>query len=871
MSRRRNRSVAGVLGWVGAIALVLFTAISMISFLFGRGTPRTNYGGIVGSYLASGLFYLLGGMSVMVPALAGTVIFIALTRRQTEHWRRFCSFGLLFLVVLVGAGLLSFYSGMRSPQDNFGGLFGSFVSTVLTGTIGLGALSLVALGFYFGFVMWWRRLSRRDIFWTVVILIGGLFLALFLGYFHTGRHLAGSVGYGVIGFLNGLIGSVGTLIFLITGVVALLVVAGVTPFFRPAVRAVAVLLKRIVSRPRAERAVKIQVTPAGVNTAVPKGVESEAMVTATGPEPAPVETRVPVLTADEGAQTETTGPEKGAALRPLRPKRSPKPDFVRFQTEFLERLDQPVATDRVFKDPAEAEAEGQVLMNKLKEFGVDGRLTAILSGPMITRFELEPAPGVRCSGIESLADDIALALSAERVRILAPIPGKSAVGVEIPNKSRRTVFLKEVLVSDTFRQIDSPLGFALGTTITGEPFCADLRQMPHILIAGTTGSGKSVCINSIIMSIIYRSTPDEVRLLTIDPKQLELPIYDPIPHLLSRTTINPELVIGELTRIVNIMEARYSEFAELGVRDITSFNACCEEAGKQKKPYIVVVVDELADLMQRAPAEIEARIIRLAQMSRAVGIHLILATQRPSVDVITGLIKANFPCRIAFQVATKVDSRTILDANGAESLLGRGDMLFMPPGKGEPIRLHGCFVSERATKRCVALWAGRYLTELLDGLVEDPAAMAAAVVQQDLMDVLYDPRRAARGKKLEQLQALLSPAVVNSLMSRRYYEPLVEEAELKEMGASGEGAGSGETDPLFVEAARLVVLHREASVSMLQRRLDVGWARAGRIIDQLERAGIVGPHAGSKPRKVLVEDEGELAKKLEGLQHNDKS
>ncbi|MEO0053704.1 MAG: DNA translocase FtsK, partial [candidate division WOR-3 bacterium] len=469
-----------------------------------------------------------------------------------------------------------------------------------------------------------------------------------------------------------------------------------------------------------------------------------------------------------------------------------------------------------------------------------------------------------CGGIESLADDIALALSAERVRILAPIPGKSAVGVEIPNKSRRTVYLKEVLTSDAFRQLDSPLGFALGTTITGEPYCADLRQMPHVLIAGTTGSGKSVCINTIIMSIIYRSTPEEVRFLTIDPKQLELPIYNPIPHLLSRTTIDPERVVDELTRIVEIMEARYSEFAELGVRDITSFNACCEEAGKRKKPYIVVIIDELADLMQRAPAEIEARIIRLAQMSRAVGIHLVLATQRPSVDVITGLIKANFPCRIAFQVATKVDSRTILDANGAESLLGRGDMLFLPPGKGEAVRLHGCFVSERAAKQVVELWAVRYLTGLLSELVEDAAEKAQALVEADVVEVLYDPRR-ARGRKLELLREILPAEVVDNLLQRRYYEPLEEELAAVRAERKSDAGNGNEYDEYFAEAARQVVIHREASVSMLQRRLDVGWARAGRIIDQLERAGIVGPHAGSKPRKVLVNDEQELEQKLKQL------
>jgi S-DNA-T family DNA segregation ATPase FtsK/SpoIIIE len=582
--------------------------------------------------------------------------------------------------------------------------------------------------------------------------------------------------------------------------------------------------------------------------------------------PAPVQTVTAPEPEPEPAPVVEPEPEKPVVQTRPAPARTStvRVNLDEFQQEFLRRLDQPGPQDKIFKDPAEAEAEGQLLMNKLREFGVDGKLTAILSGPLITRFELEPAPGVRCGGIESLADDIALALSAERVRILAPIPGKSAVGVEIPNKTRRTVYLKEVLTSDAFRQIDSPLGFALGTTITGEPYCADLRLMPHVLIAGTTGSGKSVCINSIIMSIIYRATPDEVRFLTIDPKQLELPIYNPIPHLLSRTTIDPERVVDELTRVVEIMEARYSEFAELGVRDITSFNACCEEAGKKKKPYIVVVIDELADLMQRAPAEIEARIIRLAQMSRAVGIHLVLATQRPSVDVITGLIKANFPCRIAFQVATKVDSRTILDANGAESLLGRGDMLFLPPGKGEPVRLHGCFVSERAAKQVVELWALRYLTGLLAELVDDAQARAQALIEAEAVEVFFDPRR-ARGRKMEIVREILPAEVIDSLLNRRYYEPLAEEIASSRSESKAEAGRDTDYDEYFAEAARQVVIHREASVSMLQRRLDIGWARAGRIIDQLERAGIVGPHAGSKPRKVLINDENELEAKLKEL------
>ncbi|MEO0025480.1 MAG: DNA translocase FtsK [candidate division WOR-3 bacterium] len=840
MARSKGNRVRRFALQVLAVALVLYTGAMLVTFLFGGST------GALGKLLAGWLFRLTGGFALLLPVLAGVAVVMWFAR--VRSWRRFWSFVLLTAGVFIGAVILSFYSGTGNPAgfrlegpltgiDNFGGAAGRLTAWLLTAVFGLGSLMFVGLAFYFGFVLWFRRIRKKDLVLPVLIVIYGFFLEFFTAWLGAPERLAGRCGQAVVQGLNLLIGSIGTLMLLVTALLILLAFSGLSmPFSHRWLKvAGSWLVERLRRRPR---------------------VQVPAPEVPVQPPPEPVVETPPAEKAEVEPAVVITVPKP--AKKPVRI------NLDDFQQEFLARLDQPGPQDKIFKDPAEAQAEGELLMKKLREFGVDGKLTAILSGPLITRFELEPAPGVRCGGIESLADDIALALSAERVRILAPIPGKSAVGVEIPNKSRRTVYLKEVLTSDAFRQLDSPLGFALGTTITGEPYCADLRQMPHVLIAGTTGSGKSVCINTIIMSIIYRSTPEEVRFLTIDPKQLELPIYNPIPHLLSRTAIDPERVVDELTRIVEIMEARYSEFAELGVRDITSFNACCEEAGKRKKPYIVVIIDELADLMQRAPAEIEARIIRLAQMSRAVGIHLVLATQRPSVDVITGLIKANFPCRIAFQVATKVDSRTILDANGAESLLGRGDMLFLPPGKGEAVRLHGCFVSERAAKQVVELWAVRYLTGLLSELVEDAAEKAQALVEADVVEVLYDPRR-ARGRKLELLREILPAEVVDNLLQRRYYEPLEEELAAVRAERRSDAGNGNEYDEYFAEAARQVVIHREASVSMLQRRLDVGWARAGRIIDQLERAGIVGPHAGSKPRKVLVNDEQELEQKLKQL------
>lgn len=846
MARRGKARLRLFLLQVVSGAAVLLVGVSLVSFLFGRSS------GAVGDFIATRLYWLLGGFALLLPIIWGAAVGMWLA--NVRSWRRFWGFVLLSFGVFIWAVGFSAYAQTGNPvqfrlefglggTDNFGGAVGLQIARFLNGILGLGGLMLVVLCMFWGFVLWFRRGRKRDVLPTVIILIYGFFLECLLAGFGAPAGITGDFGQMVVKGLKGLFGPIGTVVLLIAGLIMVTIItalrlpevhrglSGVRQRFTHLSRKLATFFRR--QRPR----VQIQASWEDRKESEPK---SE-------------------LTVEPDSES------AGVQI----PFRTVRPSVVRvnldeFQQEFLKRLDQAGPEDKVFKDPAEAQAEGELLMSKLREFGVDGRLTAILSGPLITRFELEPAPGIRCGGIESLADDIALALSAERVRILAPIPGKSAVGVEIPNKSRRTVYLKEVLTSDAFREIDSPLGFALGTTITGEPYCADLRQMPHVLIAGTTGSGKSVCINAMIMSIIYRSAPDEVRFLTIDPKQLELPIYNPIPHLLSRTTIDPERVVDELTRVVEIMEARYSEFAELGVRDITSFNACCQEAGKKKKPYIVVVIDELADLMQRAPAEIEARIIRLAQMSRAVGIHLVLATQRPSVDVITGLIKANFPCRIAFQVATKVDSRTILDANGAESLLGRGDMLFLPPGKGEPVRLHGCFVSERAAKQVVELWTMRYLTGLLSELVEDAPAKAQAIVEADAVEVFYDPRR-ARGRKLELVRELLPSEVIDKLLNSRYYEPLEEEMVTIRPDRKLETSSGSDYDEYFIEAARQVVVHREASVSMLQRRLDIGWARAGRIIDQLEQAGIIGPHAGSKPRKVLINDENELEQKLKEL------
>ena len=855
----RNAVLATAIG-VGVV--VLFTLASLVCHFFINRPPSTNYCGPLGFWLARGLDTAFGKSGLLLPFILALAAFLWLSRGK--HGRRLTALLLWTASVLVAVGLLSYHLPPVLALRLVGAV-GNWVAFALSSLAGYGAYFGVAILLLWGTNIWASKPLKPDLLQTVFLALMALYLDAALAYFIPSRFvlmspaarsipLGGALGRGVTSGLTRLIGPVGTLLALIG-----LFLITLALFARLRVPEVAWLralglwfASMFRSSPQSES---------------PRPASVEAKTTT--PEAAPPEPNAdqrPSPADDPIGPVRHVGPIP-VSVPPPKPKKlfptATKFDLSEFQQRFLECLDQPGEKDKVFKDRKESEQEALLLMDKLRQFGIDGRISDILSGPMVTRFEIEPAPGVKIQSIASRADDISLALAAERVRILAPIPGKNAVGIEIPNKDRRTVFLREVLTSEPFREERSPLGFALGTTITGEPMSADLRTMPHVLIAGTPGSGKSVCINSIIASIIYRSSPRDVRFLTIDPKQLELPVYNPIPHLLSRTTIDPTKAVNELNRIVAIMETRYGEFANIGVRDIVGYNQRAETEGFARKPYIVVIIDELADLMLRAPTEIEERITRLAQMSRAVGIHLILATQRPSVDVITGLIKANFPCRIAFQVASKTDSRTILDMNGAESLLGRGDMLFLPPGKGEPTRLHGSFASDRAAKRIVDLWAETWLAELLAGLVEDPVNRARQIVERDVVDVFFDKEKSGIKNKQEALRAILPDDVIDNLMARKYYDTLPEEnPETLAERTRAQADENRELDEKFDEAAHIVVRHREASVSMLQRRLDVGWARAGRIIDQLEQAGIVGPYVGSKSRKVLVESEANLQKSL---------
>jgi DNA segregation ATPase FtsK/SpoIIIE, S-DNA-T family len=477
---------------------------------------------------------------------------------------------------------------------------------------------------------------------------------------------------------------------------------------------------------------------------------------------------------------------------------------------------------------------GQKLMDALRTFRVEGELVGRTTGPVVTQFEIEPAPGVKVRQFANLANDLALAMRAPSIRIVAPIPGRGAVGVEVPNPTAEIVAFRELIEHGDFRIARMALPIALGKDLEGRPVIADLAKMPHLLIAGATGSGKSVCVNTIITSLVYRHTPETLRFLMVDPKMVELSVYNTLPHLRHKVITDNRDAAAVLKWAVMEMQERYELLAANGCRNVQDFNRRVHEGTPLARPrrpdaafedtvyrggilpYIVVVIDEMADLMMTVQGEVETPIAMLAQKARAIGIHLILATQRPSVNVITGLIKANFPSRIAFRVASQIDSRTILDGAGAEMLLGNGDMLFIPPGKSEPSRLQGAYLSSEETERLMGWFAGRVearravLAE--QGLVGDEATEG----EEDII------------AKVRQQEAL-------------------------ESGSGEDGAtDESERDKLFREAAEVVIQHQQGSTSLLQRRLKVGYGRAARIIDQLHNAGVLGPPDGSRPRDVLV-------------------
>jgi len=498
----------------------------------------------------------------------------------------------------------------------------------------------------------------------------------------------------------------------------------------------------------------------------------------------------------------------------------------------MDLLSAPEVRDRESMD-RQLDELGKILVEKLRTFNVESELGGRTTGPMVTQFEVVPAPGVKVNRIANLDADLALAMKAHAIRIVAPIPGKGAVGVEIPNPRPEIVNLREILESAEFRNAKGELPLALGKDLSGKPYVASLEKMPHVLIAGATGAGKSVCLNTIVTSLVYKHTPETLRLLMIDPKMVELSVYSRLPHLRHNVVTDPRDAAGVLKWAVLEMERRYALLKANYVRSLQEFNRKVRQGAVVKRsepkgpqgdenrwiytdgvlPYIVVVVDELADLMMTVQSEVEKPLTQLAQKARAIGIHLIVATQRPSVNVITGLIKANFPTRIAFRVASKTDSRTILDQNGADALLGNGDMLFLPPGRSDPVRLQGAYLPTEDTERLM-----NWYIELLErhGPVETEAEHEA--LETDILEEL-------RGQELE-----VAAAAVEEI--------------------------AGDWDDLFRAAAEVCIQNQGGSTSLLQRRLSIGYGRAARIVDQLEDAGVLGPSEGAKGREVLVDLDG---------------
>jgi len=702
----------------------------------------------------------------------------------------------------IDPSFFSYTSSKIKDIHNWMGIVGAYISSLLFQGFGFPSFLIpLILGLYAcSFIFRWRvkHLSFKCVGWLAILLATSSLFGLWLKplpFFHRDVLVGGFLGEILSRNLVRYFNPPGATVLLLV-ILILSFILGTGLSFISVVRHLVSLMKRVgekigtlkmVRRERAERAKKL----------VKRKQEREEAKEITPP--VVVEKAAPPTKREEIVEQvpfEFLEPKKLFQLPPI--------SLLEADVEKRQKIDR----DSLIMN-------SRILEKKLLDYGVEGRVVEVRPGPVITVYEFEPAPGVKVSRIVNLADDLALALSALSVRIVAPIPGKAVVGIEVPNANRETVFLKEIIDSDPFRASKSKLSFGLGKDISGEPFMVDLARMPHLLVAGSTGSGKSVSINSMICSILFKATPDEVRFLMIDPKMLELSDYEGIPHLLLPVVTNPKKAAIALNWLVDEMERRYTVLAEKSVRNIEHYHQKMEKELKEKGkvykrrgdilegeggessepmeriPYIVVVIDELADLMMISSREVEESITRLAQMARAVGIHLLLATQRPSVDVLTGIIKANFPARISFQVTSKVDSRTILDTIGAEHLLGTGDMLFLPPGSSKLIRIHGAFVSSPEIKRIV---------EFL----------------------------------------------------KKQGKPSYDSSILLEVKKEKEATGEEEYDEKYDEALAFVAETGQASISLIQRRFRIGYNRAARIIEKMEEEGVVGPSDGIKPREVLI-------------------
>ncbi len=730
-----------------AVALIWLIALATYEptdpvwfFSAGSGASPTNFAGRVGAFLAELSFQLLGYASYLVPA-AMVVI----------GWHYFWCRGVdSQYTKLVGAGLMA-------------GCLSSLLSLAF-GSVDVGGKPFRAGGYAGEWLASWlaEYLNRTG---SIIVILTLLFMGVVLStqfslgrMFSSATKVSRSSGSRVFGMVRGWLDE------------------------RRRARQRQALLAKQGKKPE---------KPAPIVAASKKPLEPVAV------RPAPVadapdveDRRSPVMAKRARAPENAPLPLPDPEPRPLRRNGA-------FTVPPLALLDAPKAERKI--DERELMDGARLLEEKCREFAVEGAVAQIHPGPVVTTFEFKPDAGVKYGKITGLADDLCLAMQAESV-LIDRIPGKSTVGIQIPNHTREQISLRELLQSEMYQRSTSRLTLALGKTIHGEPYMTDLATMPHLLIAGSTGTGKSVAINAMLSSILFRASPDEVRLIMIDPKRVELGMYEDIPHLMTPVVVDPKQAVNALRWAVKEMEERYKKLAAAGVRNIEQFNRNAAHMAKEAAdaeaellvplPYIVVVIDELADLMMVARGDVEESIARLAQMARAVGVHLLLATQRPSVDVITGLIKANLPSRISFRVQSKTDSRTILDSNGAEQLLGRGDMLFMPPGSSRAIRLHGPYISE-----------------------QESARLASFLRKQG--KPVYNTSITAEEKKMDGVEM--------------------------------------EKDDLYDEAARIVVSSGQASISYLQRRLRIGFSRAARLVDMMEMDGIVSPGAGGKAREVLVD------------------
>jgi S-DNA-T family DNA segregation ATPase FtsK/SpoIIIE len=719
----------------------------------------------------------------------------------------------LGLAAYLGVALLSYDPALRwVDQEARVGAVGLWVGWALFTTVGYAAYLVPVVLMVWAFAAFTRPIAVG----TLSIVVGSMLALLAL----TGLlarlsgltrgvwlHRGGWLGWAVAGTLRRTLGDVGGLVLLLT----LLAVAGLCITQSSYAGLSRALVARLVGLGRlgwGRRTAVRAATPAAAPAApTPVVVEPRpappAPAIALPPELPAAAERPPERPRARSEERARPAAERAGTAeersRPSEGRRAKQEIFgfahpgATFQLPPVSLLKTPAGGER---RRAESEEElrqnAELLRKRLEDFGVKGHIARINPGPVITGYEFEPGPGIKVNQVVNLADDLALAMKAGAVRVFGPVPGRGSVAIEVPNPEPSTVSLREILLSKEFKDSRAPLPLALGRDAIGQPAVWDLAAMPHVLVAGATGAGKSAGLNAMICSILFRRTPAEARFLMIDPKRLELGMYDGIPHLLAPVVTDAKEAASRLRWIVGRMDERYKLLAEKSVRNIEGYNKEVEPA--ERLPYWIIIVDELADLMMVSAGDVETSLARLAQIARAVGIHLVIATQRPSVDVITGLIKANFPARIAFQVATKVDSRTILDQNGAEQLIGRGDMLFVPPGTSRPVRIHGAWIAEPEVREVV-----RFLRE--------------------------------------QGQAVFEEGLVKPVREER--------------GANG-SAGEAERDDIYWRAVELVVSQKQASISFIQRRMGLGYPKAARFIDLMEQDRIIGPGDGAKPRQILV-------------------